>query len=96
MYYEEMGSGPIDSYDAYAMGLRAPRCNGCKYEQLKHELGDKFLVLRDGWVNIYELDAEPVPGQGEPYEYEGRSIRHRSGFMSVGHSDECYHWAPPS
>ena len=29
-YDDEYESGPIDSDDAYAMGLRAARCNGCK------------------------------------------------------------------
>lgn len=88
---------PIDSYDLYAMGLRAARCNGCKYARLKHELGDKFLRLRNanGWVVVYELDARPHPGQGDPLEHEGRPVRHRASFMSIGHSDECYNWKPP-
>lgn len=91
------GPGPIDSFDAYQMGLRPPRCNGCEYARLRWELGDKFLSLnKAGWVAVYELDAEPVPGQGEPREHDGRPIRHRGSFMSVGHSDECYHWSPPS
>ena len=59
-----------------------------------YELGDKFLALNDGWVNVYELAAEPTQGQGEPFEYEGRSIRYRAGFISIGHSDECYNWSP--
>ena len=87
---------PLDSYDLYAMGLRSARCNGCKYAKLRHELGDKFLSLKDGrWIAVYELGAEPVPGQGEPYEYEGQPVRHRSSFMAIGHSDECYNWQPP-
>jgi hypothetical protein len=88
---------PIDSYDLYAMGLRAPRCNGCEYAKLKWELGDKFLALKDehGWTNVYELDREPGKGQGEPYEHEGRPVYCRVGFMSIQHSDECYHWQPP-
>ena len=95
-YYDEYESGPIDSDDAYAMGLRAPRCNGCKYTQLKYELGDKFLVLRTGgWPTVYELDAEPYPDQGEPEEHEGRPIRYHASFISIGHSDECYNWHPP-
>lgn len=85
---------PIDSDDLYSMGLRAARCNGCAYAKLKHELGDKFLALNDGWVNVYELDAEPIPGQGDPQEHNGRSVRYRAGFMSIGHSDGCYHWQP--
>jgi len=90
--------GPMDSSDMLAMGLRPPRCNGCKFAKLKHELGDKFLHLRGehGWHDVYELDAEPTPGQGEPLEHEGRPIRFRASFMSIGHSDECYHWRPPA
>lgn len=95
--WDEYGPGPIDSYDCYAMGLRPARCNGCKFAQLEHELGDKFLHLQDkGWHNIYELDAGPVSGQGEPLEHEGQPICFRAGFLSIQHSDECYHWKPPS
>lgn len=99
----EHDPAPIDSYDLYAMGLRAARCNGCKYAQLKHELGDKFLPLHESrgeafprWVTVYELDAQPESGQGEPQEHEGRPIRFRVGFASIEHSDECYNWRPPS
>ena len=82
---------------AYEMGLRGPRCNGCEFAKLKHKLGDKFLHLQDkGWHDVYELDADPVPGQSEPLEYKGRPIRFRASFMSIGHSDECYHWRPPA
>lgn len=88
--------GPIDSYDAYQMGLRPPRCSGCKYAQLKYELGNRFLVLNEKpRINVYELDAEPFSGQGEPSEHEGRPIQYRAGFMSIGHSDECYNWQSP-
>ena len=90
------GPAPMDSYDLYSMGLRGARCNGCSYAKLAHELGDKLLVLRDDWVNVYELDRAPSPGQGEPKEHEGRPILYRAGFMSIGHSDECYHWKPKS
>ena len=75
---------------------KGARCNGCEFARLKHELGDRFLVLRDGWVNVYEIGASPVVGQGEPLEYEGQPIRYRAGFMSIEHSDECYHWSPPT
>lgn len=89
--------GPLDSFDAFQMGLRPPRCNGCEYARLRWELGDRFLSRNEaGWVAVYELDAESVPGQGEPREHDGRPIRHRGSFMSVGHSDECYRWSPPS
>ena len=95
-YDDEYESGPIDSDDAYAMGLRAARCNGCKYAKLKYELGEKFLYLTvGGWPTVYELDAEPLLGQGKPMEHEGRSIRFHAGFMSIGHSNECYNWQPP-
>ena len=95
--YDNYGPPPIDSYDLYAMGLRSARCNGCRYAQLKHELGDKFLKLYDdhGWISVNELDAEPFPGQREPTEHEGRPIRRHASFMSIGHSDECYNWQPP-
>lgn len=77
----------------YEMGLRGPRCNGCKLAKLKYELGDRFLmVLGEG---VYELDAEPRPGQGEPQSHEGRPIRFRWWGMSYGHSNECYGWQPP-
>jgi len=81
----------------YEMGLRGPRCNGCKYARLKYELGNKFLALKGcyGWINIYELDARPASGQSEPLEHEGRPIHHRIGFAGIAHSDECYHWKPP-
>lgn len=89
-------SGPIDSYDAYAMGLRAARCNGCEYLTYKWKLNNKFLSLSEGgWTSVYELDAEPSSGQGEPQEHEGRPIRHRASFMSVGHSDECWGFRTP-
>lgn len=86
---------PFDSYDLYARGLRPARCNGCKYDQLEHKLGDKFLVVpgNGSWITIYELDALPIPGQGQN-EYEGRPIRFHVSLMSIGHSDECYHWQP--
>jgi hypothetical protein len=97
MWYDEMdGPGPIDSYDAYQMGLRPARCNGCRFAQLKHELGDKFLHLEiRGWHKVFELDAEPVPGQAQPLRHRGRSIRSVAAFLGVGHSDECYNWQPP-
>ena len=31
----DYGPAPIDSYGLYAMGLRAPRCNGCRYAERK-------------------------------------------------------------
>ncbi len=93
--YDDYGPPPIDSYDLYAMGLRPPRCNGCQFARLQHELGDRcFVSHHNGWTTVYELDAEPVPGQGDPHEHDGRPIRFRSSFLSVGHSDECYHWRP--
>ena len=46
-YWNEMPA-PIDSYDLYAYGLRPARCNGCKLAQLRHELGDRFLMLQQG------------------------------------------------
>lgn len=76
----------------YEMDLRPPRCNGCKLAQLKHELGDKFLVLLG---TVYELDTKPSSGQGEPTSHEGRPIRFRFWGMAYGHSDECYNWRPP-
>ena len=95
--HDEWEPRPWGSFDLYAMGLRAPRCNGCDYARLKHELGDRFLSRNEGgWVAVYELDAEPAPGQSETHEREGRPIRHKASFMSVGHSDECYGWKPPS
>lgn len=76
---------------AYDMGLRGPRCNGCLYLEYKWKLGDKFLALiEDGWINVYEMDAAPAPGQGEPVEHDGQSIKYRSGFLSIEHSDECW------
>lgn len=87
---------PIDSDDLYARGLRPGRCNGCEYAKLKWELGDEFLSLNcNGWVQVYQLGASPDSGQREPTEYEGRPIRFRAAFRSIGHSDECYHWRPP-
>jgi hypothetical protein len=74
------------------MGLREARCNGCTLEQLKHELGDKFLMLEG---TVYELDAQPLKGQGQPYRHNGHKIRFVFWGMSYGHSDECYHWKPP-
>lgn len=48
------GPGPTDSSDMYMMGLRPPRCNGCKYARLKWELGDRFLSLlpRLSWPGL--------------------------------------------
>ena len=92
--YDEWGErGPIDSEDAFAMGLRGPRCNGCKLAKLRYELGDKFLLLHN---TVYELDAEPAPGQGQPEQHKGRPIKHHLWVMSPEHSNECYHWTPPS
>lgn len=76
----------------YEQGLRPPRCNGCRRAKLRYELGEKFLQLPSG---IYELDAEPRPGQGEPQEHKGRPISFRFWGMSYEHSDECYGWTPP-
>ena len=89
-------TGPSDSHEAYEIGLRAPRCNGCRFDKLKYELGDKCYIYRDPWVNVYELDAEPIPGQGQPQSFEGRPLKWRASFMAVGHSDECYNWQPPN
>lgn len=92
---EEWEPAPIDSYDLYAMGLRAPRCNGCECEKLQWALGDKCLLLREqSGTAVYELDAQPRRGQGPRQVYEGRSVRFHRWFMSTGHSDECYHWTP--
>ena len=96
MWYDEMdGPGPIDSYDAYVMGLRSARCNGCQLAQKKHELGEQFLMIHDGWYHVYELDAEPEAGQAAPHKHQERSIRKHCAFMGIGHSDECYNWQPP-
>jgi hypothetical protein len=84
------GPAPIDSYDLYAMGLRAPRCNGCKLAEYKHRLGDKFLLLSDG---VFEYDAEPMNGQSW-LVYKGRPVKFLMWGMAYGHSDECYHWSP--
>lgn len=95
MYDDDYGPAPIDSYDLYAMGLRSARCNGCEFARWKHELGDRCLVLNiSGWPTVYELDAAPRQGQSEPHEHDGRPIRFHASFMSVEHSDECYHWKP--
>ena len=82
---------------AYEHGLRGPRCNGCKYAELKWRLGDKFysVVNSYGWTDVYELDAKPVLGQGKTVEHDGRPIRFRGGFMAIGHSDECWHFKAP-
>lgn len=87
----EWESPPRDSSDLLAMGLRAPRCNGCTLAEWRWKLGDRFLMLPKG---VYELDAEPRPGQGEPRRHGGRPIRFHFWGMSYGHSDECYHWSP--
>lgn len=80
----------------YDMGLRGPSCNGCSYLEYKWKLGDKFLALSSGgWVDVYELDAGPRPGQGEPKENNGRPIRFKSGFSGIGHSDECWGFKVP-
>lgn len=94
----EMESAPIDSYDLYARGLRPGRCNGCKFEKLAWELGDEAIVLVEadtGSTSIYELGAEPWPGQMIT-EWDGLPIRSRGSYMSVGHSDECWNWRPPN
>ena len=75
--------------EAYDQGLRGAICNGCSLAKLKHELGKKFLMLPDG---IYELDAQPVEGQGKPMVYKGKPIRFHMWGMSYEHSDECYNW----
>ena len=77
--------------ELFEMNLRPPRCNGCKLARLKHELGSRFLSLSSG---IYELDAEPRPGQGQPLSYRGRPIRFRFWGASYRHSNECYNWRP--
>lgn len=107
--YDEHGPGPIDSYDRYAMGLRAPRCNGCEYAKLKWELGEKFYSRRTGtgllnrllgrrglckWIEVYELGAQPGPKQRKK-KYRGVPIKHITSFASIEHSDECWHWKPP-
>ena len=69
-------------------------CNGCKLAKLRYILGDKFLMIPG--EGIYELDAEPRPGQGEPQSHEGRPVRFHFWGMSYGHSDECFHWRPPT
>ena len=89
----EPGPGPIDSDDMYTMGLRPARCNGCELAKLRWELDDKFLMLPG--QGIYELDAIPSKGQGEPSEHNGRPIQFRMWGMNYGHSDECYKWKPP-
>lgn len=92
--FDAYGPAPIDSYDLYAMGLRQPRCNGCMFARLQHDLGERCLVLiEEGWPTVYELDAEPRPGQ-ERQKHQGRPIRFHASFMGVGHSDECYNWQP--
>jgi len=88
---------PIDSADLLQMGLRPPRCNGCKIAQLKWGLGDKFLGLlsEDGWYAVYALDQLPSLDQRK-VEHEGRPVRFVAMFMSPEHSDECYHWEAPA
>jgi len=82
--------------EAYDMGLRGGICNGCKLAEYKWKLGKKFLLIGGGIMGgVYELDAKPTEGQGEPYEHNGRPIRFIFAGMSYGHSDECYNWRPP-
>ena len=78
--------------ELFEMGLRRGVCNGCSLKRLKWKLGKKFLLL---YGTIYELDAKPLEGQGEPLEYNDRPIRFHLWGMSYEHSDECYGWAPP-
>ena len=81
--FDEMEMEPLDSHDLYIMGLRPPRCNGCRYAELKWELGDKFLKKYEaGWIAVYELGAKPSRGQGEFVENEGQPMRHHSSFMT--------------
>lgn len=96
MYDFEHEPAPIDSYDLYAMGLRAPRCNGCSHAKLKWELGDRYYRYDSAFgVAVYERGKQPAPGQGEPLKIDGEPIEFRASYMSIGHSDECYNWTPP-
>jgi len=87
------GPGPIDSYDAYAMGLRPARCNGCQFKELKHELGNRALVRNEqGWTAVYEqVEAGTVKAE----VVDGKLVKFRASFMSIGHSDECWNYQPP-
>ena len=71
------------------------KCNGCKLKEYKWKLGKKFLLMPGPNGGVYELDAEPIEGQGHPKEYNGRPLRFCWWGMSYGHSDECYDWHPP-
>jgi hypothetical protein len=87
--------GGEDVSFAYNMGLRGPRCNGCKYARLKHELGDRFREIRTerGWIVVFELDV--VRRTREKLQIiAGRPAKRVVAFLSIGHSDECYHWKP--
>ena len=83
--------------ELYRLGLRGPRCNGCSYAKLKHELGDRFYseVDEHGWTMVYELEPEIIDPFNELPEKRGKPAKFRAGFMSIGHSDECYNWQPP-
>ena len=88
-----------EDYDDYEgldyTDFRPARCNGCEYAKLKHSLGNNVLALHEnGGTGVYELDAQPVAGQGSKVEHEGRPVRFKAWFMDIGHSDECYHWRP--
>lgn len=64
-------------------------CNGCHDRDLRRRLGKRYLLL-DG-RKVYELDAQPEPGQSEPHKHLGRPIRLCAIYMALEHSydEDC-------
>jgi hypothetical protein len=64
------------------------KCNACQYAEYKWRLGDRFLeqVHEDGSVSISMLKSRR----------DGTQVLWIVTFLVVGHSDECYHWTPPT
>lgn len=63
-------------------------CNFCSLRSIKARYRpEEILCLTvHGWITYYQVDADPLPGQGEPLEHNGRPIRFLASFMSLtGH-----------
>lgn len=61
------------------------RCNYCDLQDLKARYKPEELIRLNqrGWISYYRLGAEPIPGQDDPIEHEGKPIQFLASFAEI-------------
>lgn len=71
------------------------QCNGCSHadrmKRLRKQRKKTILLNKDGWTTLYIVGEQPLEGQSEPYEHNGKPLRFVSSYMALAHSydEDC-------